>query len=247
MALTRPNNFENSSKWTTFNRYTQFVTETLKPYINIQTTPPYYQGSYSIFNTTQQNKANSFNLSNQPDGLGISSTANVNLASPLPKPGPEGTKLSELTPEEYRTAEIRKPINFGKETTIQKIGAIIPIGTTLNDDTISNLDRALKYKNLYEMTEFFTKNFSPHQNIEELFSGYAITQNTINRIKHNSLIYSSIDDPCIPIEPLLKLNQTDYVKFMPQQYGGHCGFIDDFKFSSSLYDEIVYILNTDRV
>jgi len=112
---------------------------------------------------------------------------------------------------------------------------------------IANLEEVLKYKNLQEMTEFFTKNYSPHECIEELFSGYAITQNTINRIKHNTLIYSSIDDPCIPIEPLLKLNQTDCVKIMPQQYGGHCGFIDDFKFSSSLYDEIVIKLNTDRV
>lgn len=112
---------------------------------------------------------------------------------------------------------------------------------------IANMEEVLKYKNLQEMTKFFAKNFTPHNSIEELFSGYAITQNTIDHIKHNSLIYSSIDDPCIPIEPLLKLNQTDYVKFMPQQYGGHCGFIDDFKFSSSLYDEIVYKLNTDRV
>ena len=108
--------------------------------------------------------------------------------------------------------------------------------------TIANLEKALKCKSLMEMTEFFTKNFSPHESIEELFSGYAITQNTINRIKHNSLIYSSVDDPCIPIEPLLKLNQTDYVKFKPQKYGGHCGFIDDFKFSSSVYEEIVNML-----
>ena len=112
---------------------------------------------------------------------------------------------------------------------------------------IANAEEALKYKSLEEMTEFFTKNFSPHNNVKELFSGYAITQNTLNQIKHNTIIYSSIDDPCVPIEPLQKLVQTDYVKFKPQQYGGHCGFIDDFKFSSSLYDEIVIKLNTDRV
>ena len=142
MALTRPNNFENSSKWNFAIKYSSFINNIVKPYlVNSNLTPPYYQGSYQIFETTKQNKVNKHNLSNQPDGLGISSTANVNLASPLPKPGPAGTKLSELTPEEYRTAEIRKPINFGKETTIQKIGAIIPIGTTLNDDTISSLDR----------------------------------------------------------------------------------------------------------
>ena len=104
---------------------------------------------------------------------------------------------------------------------------------------IVNAEEALKYKSLEEMTEFFTKNFSPHNNVKELFSGYAVTQHTINQIKHNTLIYSAIDDPCVPIEPLQKLNQTDNVKFKLQKYGGHCGFIDDFKFSSSVYDEIV--------
>ena len=96
------------------------------------------------------------------------------------------------------------------------------------------------------MTEFFTKNFSPHSDVKELFSGYAITQVIINKIKNNTLIYSSVDDPCVPIEPLCKLHQTDNVKFKPQQYGGHCGFIDDFKFNSSVYEEIVKKLTKNK-
>lgn len=142
MALTRPNNFETTNKWHIGNKYSLFINNVVKPYlVNSNLTPPYYQGSYTIKTTTRRNKANSFNLSNQPDGLGISSTANVNLASPLPKPGPAGTKLSELTQEEYESATVKKPINFGQETDIRKVGARIPIGTTLKDDTISSLDR----------------------------------------------------------------------------------------------------------
>ena len=111
---------------------------------------------------------------------------------------------------------------------------------------ISNLEEPLKYKNLEKMTEFFTKNFSPHSDVKELFSRYAITQVIINNIKNNTLIYSSVDDPCVPIEPLCKLHQTDNVKFKPQQYGGHCGFIDDFKFNSSVYEEIVKKLSENK-
>ena len=111
---------------------------------------------------------------------------------------------------------------------------------------ISNLEEPLKYKNLEKITEFFTKNFSPHSDVKELFSGYAITQVIINKIKNNTLIYSSVDDPCVPIEPLCKLHQTDNVKFKPQQYGGHCGFIDDFKFNSSVYEEIVKKLSENK-
>ena len=111
---------------------------------------------------------------------------------------------------------------------------------------ISNLEEPLKYNNLEKMTEFFTKNFSPHSDVKELFSRYAITQVIINNIKNNTLIYSSVDDPCVPIEPLCKLHQTDNVKFKPQQYGGHCGFIDDFKFNSSVYEEIVKKLSENK-
>ena len=111
---------------------------------------------------------------------------------------------------------------------------------------ISNIEEPLKYKNLEKMTEFFTKNFSPHSDVKALFSEYAITQVIINKIKNNTLIYSSVDDPCVPIEPLCKLHQTDNVKFKPQQYGGHCGFIDDFKFNSSVYEEIVKKLSENK-
>ena len=111
---------------------------------------------------------------------------------------------------------------------------------------ISNVEESLRYKDLEKMTEFFTKNFSPHKNVKELFAGYAITQDTINQIKNNTLIYSSIDDPCVPIKPLYSLDQTNNVKFKPQQYGGHCGFIDDFKFNSSVYEEIVNKLSENE-
>ena len=111
---------------------------------------------------------------------------------------------------------------------------------------ISNMEESLRYKDLEKMTEFFTKNFSPHKNVKELFAGYAITQDTINQIKNNTLIYSSVDDPCVPIKPLYSLDQTNNVKFKPQQYGGHCGFIDDFKFNSSVYEEIVNKLSENE-
>ena len=111
---------------------------------------------------------------------------------------------------------------------------------------ISNVEESLRYKDLEKMTEFFTKNFSPHKNVKELFAGYAITQDTINQIKNNTLIYSSVDDPCVPIKPLYSLDQTNNVKFKPQQYGGHCGFIDDFKFNSSVYEEIVNKLSENK-
>jgi len=150
MSLTNPHNFQNSSKWYNSingaNRYSDFVNNILKPHINTQRTPPYYQGSYGIFSTTQQNKANNYNLRN---GIGnvpsISSTANVNLASPLPKPGPAGIKLSELSPTEYKEATVRKPVNFGRSNTISLVGAShsLKMGQSLSTDVISPIDRII--------------------------------------------------------------------------------------------------------
>ena len=148
VQLTTPHNFQNSNKWFNSigrpNRYSDFVTSKLKPYVNTQTTPPYQQGSYSIFSTTQQNKANYFNLRNGiGSGPSISSTANVNLAAPLPKPGPSDKKLSELSKKEYRKAKVRKPINFGKETAFKKVGSREKMAKSLDSDVISTLDRII--------------------------------------------------------------------------------------------------------
>ena len=151
MPLTTPHNFQNSSKWfndiNSPNRYSDFITTTVKPYLIGNTTPPYYQGSYSIFSTTQQNKAKSFNLRNGiGGGTSISSTANVNLASPLPKPGANiGKKLSELTPDEYKEVTVRKPVNFGRTTIFSQVGAssVLKMGQTLSTDVISPLDRII--------------------------------------------------------------------------------------------------------
>ena len=154
MALTNPVNFQlGNNKWSRFDgkpKYSDFIRNVVKPYLNSGAkTPPYYQGSYAIFSTTAQNKADLNNLANGPDGRGISSTANVNLAAPLPKFGETDKLLSELTQEEYKSATVRKPINFGRETTIQNIGATTKVGNTSEDLTPNdqiiqlNLDRVI--------------------------------------------------------------------------------------------------------
>ena len=52
-------------------------------------------------------------------------------------------RLSDLSEEEYRKATIETPTNFGRSNTIDLIGADKnqQVGQTLNDDTISSLDR----------------------------------------------------------------------------------------------------------
>ena len=101
-----------------------------------------------------------------------------------------------------------------------------------------NAKEALKHKNIKSLTEYFTENFTPHSHLRDLFSAYAVTQETLNNINHDTFIYSAYDDPCVPIEPLLELEETTNVEFNALDYGGHCGFIDDFRFTSSLYHEI---------
>ena len=52
-------------------------------------------------------------------------------------------RLSDLSEEEYRKATIETPTNFGRSNNIDLIGADKnqQVGQTLNDDTISSLDR----------------------------------------------------------------------------------------------------------
>ena len=41
-----------------------------------------------------------------------------------------------------------------------------------------NAKEALKHKNIKSLTEYFTENFTPHSHVRDLFSAYAVTQET---------------------------------------------------------------------
>ena len=74
------------------------------------------------------------------------------------------------------------------------------------------------------------------ESLEDLFDDYAICGSDLSSPLRKTIILSSKDDPCIPIDPLLEINANELLDITITENGGHCGFLENFAFKSSLED-----------
>lgn len=101
------------------------------------------------------------------------------------------------------------------------------------------LEKCLKLKSLLAITEFFRARNGEFASLEDLFDDYAICGTDLSSPIRKTIILSSKDDPCIPIDPLLKINANELLDITITENGGHCGFLENFAFKSSLEDWMI--------
>jgi len=94
------------------------------------------------------------------------------------------------------------------------------------------LNRISGFKSISEMTDYFVASFTDFPDLMTYLKGYAITGQTLENLQTPSVIISSIDDPIIPAKDLKNLASSDCLKIITTQYGGHCGFLSNFRLSS---------------
>ena len=108
----------------------------------------------------------------------------------------------------------------------------------------NDLLAALELKSLREITEFFRDKNAEFLSLAELFHAYAITGENLKNLQRKTTIWSAMDDPCIPIDPLLAIQPSKLLDLNITKYGGHCGFIENFVFQSQLEDWILQKLQS---
>jgi predicted alpha/beta-fold hydrolase len=109
----------------------------------------------------------------------------------------------------------------------------------------NDLLAALELKSLREITEFFRNKNAEFFSLGELFHAYAITDENLKNLPRNTTIWSAMDDPCIPVDPLLDIQPSKLLDLNITKYGGHCGFIENFSFQSQLEDWILQKLQSN--
>jgi predicted alpha/beta-fold hydrolase len=75
------------------------------------------------------------------------------------------------------------------------------------------------------------ESYSSYKDAAEYFSGYALTDETINEIAVPTTIIASKDDPVIPVRDFYTLDFRTPVNLVIHEHGGHNGFIEDFFFN----------------
>jgi len=98
----------------------------------------------------------------------------------------------------------------------------------------------LKAKTCIELTEKILPYFPEMNNYREYFNLYTLKKDYFNYLNIPVTIFIAEDDPVIPYEDYLQIQENDFLKISRQKYGGHCGFINLFP-ARCWYNEIIHV------
>lgn len=93
-----------------------------------------------------------------------------------------------------------------------------------------------RFKDLQSMTEYFVVNYTEYPDVLSYLRGYAITGNRLRSLTAPSRVLLADDDPVIPIGGLSRLEPPPALQIERAPFGGHCGFVADFRLGSRLDD-----------
>jgi len=66
-------------------------------------------------------------------------------------------------------------------------------------------------------------------NVDDYFLAYKITNKVVNKLLAKTTIIAAKDDEVVPASTFQHLNENDQLKILFTQYGGHNGFIENYK------------------
>ncbi len=98
-----------------------------------------------------------------------------------------------------------------------------------------------RFKSLRLMTEFFVEAYTEFPDLLTYLRGYAITGDRLKNLAVASSALLANDDPVIPIAGLERLRAPETLHIDIANFGGHCGFLLDYRLSSGLEN---YLLQT---
>ncbi len=94
-------------------------------------------------------------------------------------------------------------------------------------------------KGLRARTHYLATRHAGFQSAEEYFNGYSIADDRLAPLAVPSTILTSADDPVVPVTDFQHLPENPGIELVISKYGGHCGFLKNWKLESMAEDLIV--------
>ncbi len=93
-------------------------------------------------------------------------------------------------------------------------------------------------KGLRERTHYLATRHAGFESAEEYFEGYSIADERLAPLAVPSTILTSADDPVVPVKDFEALPDNPCLELVITKYGGHCGFLKNWKLESMAEDLI---------
>lgn len=100
-----------------------------------------------------------------------------------------------------------------------------------------------RFRYLEPMTEHFVTRYAGFGDLRSYLRGYALTGGRLAALAAPATVLLADDDPVIPVAGLARVSWPATVRVMRSRFGGHCGFLRDWRLDSWLDDFVVHALD----
>jgi predicted alpha/beta-fold hydrolase len=91
-----------------------------------------------------------------------------------------------------------------------------------------------RFKTLTETTDFFVRRYTRFGDLEAYLNGYSLTGDVLAPLEIPSWLIAARDDPVIPSADLASIARSRALDVTLAPWGGHCGFLENFRLESWL-------------
>jgi predicted alpha/beta-fold hydrolase len=103
-------------------------------------------------------------------------------------------------------------------------------------------DSLLAMQTLGEMNEYFVPNHTDFEDPASYYQAYALTGKTLEKLRVPAHLILSLDDPMIPPGDLEYLARPDCLSIETPNYGGHCGFLKNWRLQGWIDQRLLELL-----
>jgi len=93
-------------------------------------------------------------------------------------------------------------------------------------------------KGLRERTHYLATRHAGFESADEYFRGYSIADDRLAPLAVPATLLTSADDPVVPVADFEHLPENPGIELVITKYGGHCGFLKNWKLESMAEDLI---------
>lgn len=104
-------------------------------------------------------------------------------------------------------------------------------------------DDIKKLQTLDELNHYFIPRFTPYKELDQYFDAYRITGDRLDTLACPAHIIASEDDPIILSQDLDSLSGNSRLSVERTQYGGHCGFVENWRFDCWVEQRIMQLMH----
>jgi predicted alpha/beta-fold hydrolase len=94
-------------------------------------------------------------------------------------------------------------------------------------------------KGLRERTHYLATRHAGFESADEYFKGYSIADDRLAPLAVPATMLTSADDPVVPVTDFQHLPDNPGLELVISKYGGHCGFLKNWKLESMAEDLII--------